>query len=131
MMNPVKRALAFSCTIALVLACAALPAHGADPTEDDYYPIVEIPIPEDINLEVGALEWMPDGILAVATRRGDIYLVENVLAEDTSTVKFQKVRQRAPPTLRLGAKRRRPLRHTTQRNHKNRRHRWRRRSRPL
>ena len=90
MMNPVKRVLALSCTIALVLACAALPAHGEDPTEDDYYPIVEIPIPEDINLEVGALEWLPDGILAVTTRRGDIYLVENVLAEDTSTVKFQK-----------------------------------------
>ena len=33
-------------------------------------------------LEAGALEWMPDGKLAVSTRRGEIYLVSNPLSAD-------------------------------------------------
>ena len=36
----------------------------------------------DVVLEAGALEWLPDGKLAVATRRGEIWLVENALADD-------------------------------------------------
>ena len=39
------------------------------PTEDDYYKS----IPEGIVLEAGGIEVMPDGRVAVGTRRGDIY----------------------------------------------------------
>ena len=45
--------------------------------ENDYYKLVTIPIPEDISLEVGGLDVLPDGQLAVATRRGDIWLIKN------------------------------------------------------
>ena len=44
--------------------------------EDDYYRIISLPIPEGIVLEAGGLELMPDGQLAVSTRRGDIYMVD-------------------------------------------------------
>jgi len=77
-------------TICLVATFAGPRAHGADPTEDDYYPIVEIPIPEDVYLEVGALEWMPDGKLAVSSRRGEIYMVENALSKPPTDVRFKK-----------------------------------------
>ena len=47
--------------------------------EDDYYQIVPVEIPDDVVLEVGAMEFMADGRLAVSTRRGDIYLVGDAL----------------------------------------------------
>jgi glucose/arabinose dehydrogenase len=52
------------------------------PTEADYYKILTFEPSPDIVLEAGALEWMPDGKLAVSTRRGEIYMVENPLASD-------------------------------------------------
>jgi cytochrome c551/c552/glucose/arabinose dehydrogenase len=45
--------------------------------EQDYYEIKTLPIPKEIYLEVGGLATMPDGRLAVSTRRGEIWIVEN------------------------------------------------------
>ncbi len=45
--------------------------------EDEFYQTVQIAIPPEIVLEVSAFEFMPDGRLIVATRRGDIYLVDD------------------------------------------------------
>ena len=45
--------------------------------ESEYYRISTVPVPEGVVLEVGGLETMPDGRLAIATRRGDVWLVEN------------------------------------------------------
>ena len=45
--------------------------------EDDYYKIITVPVPEGILLEVGGVATMPDGRVAVATRRGDVWIVEN------------------------------------------------------
>ena len=41
-----------------------------------YYPIVNIPIPPGVPMRPGGLEMLPDGRLAVGTRRGDIYFVK-------------------------------------------------------
>ncbi len=59
------------------------------PVESDYYKLTPLPIPEHIVLEAGDSEWLPDGRLAVSSRRGDIYLVENPLAEDLDEVRFK------------------------------------------
>ncbi|MDA0875102.1 MAG: plastocyanin/azurin family copper-binding protein, partial [Bacteroidetes bacterium] len=42
-----------------------------------FYRITTVPIPEGVILEVGGLDVLPDGQLAVSTRRGDIWLVKN------------------------------------------------------
>lgn len=47
------------------------------PQEDDYYQIVDIPIPDDIVLEVGGMDVMPDGSVAICTRRGEVWIIEN------------------------------------------------------
>jgi cytochrome c551/c552 len=47
------------------------------PKEDDYYRILTVPVPDDILLEVGGLTTFPDGRVAIATRRGDVWVVEN------------------------------------------------------
>lgn len=47
------------------------------PKEEDFYKIVKVPAPETALLEVGGLAVLPNGSLAVSTRRGDVYIVEN------------------------------------------------------
>jgi len=45
--------------------------------EGDFYRIETLPIPQDVILEVGGLDVLPDGQLAVSTRRGDIWMIQN------------------------------------------------------
>jgi len=43
--------------------------------ESDYYELETITIPKEIRLEVGGMDFMPDGRLAVCTRRGEVWLI--------------------------------------------------------
>ena len=47
------------------------------PKEEDFSKILKISAPEGVLLEVGGLTVLPNGNLGVATRRGDIFIVEN------------------------------------------------------
>lgn len=59
------------------------------PSEDDFYPIVRYGIPEGIVLEAGAIEVLPDGWLAVATRRGEVYRVHHADSDDPQGLRFE------------------------------------------
>ena len=53
-------------------------AYTEEPAkEEDYFKIMRVPAPEGTILEVGGLAVLPNGDLGVATRRGDIFIVEN------------------------------------------------------
>jgi hypothetical protein len=52
---------------------------GTAAEEAKYYPIVNIPIPSTVPMRPGGLEFLPDGRLAIGTRRGDIYFVKGAL----------------------------------------------------
>jgi len=54
-----------------------LRGQGRKPVEADYYRMTTVPVPEGIHLEVGGVETLPDGSLAVCTRRGDVWIIEN------------------------------------------------------
>ena len=71
--------------ILLPLLCWGMNIWAQNPTEDDYYSIVTLPIPEGIVLEVGGLTTLPNGNIAAATRRGDVYIVENPYMENRGT----------------------------------------------
>lgn len=58
---------------------------GTAEVEAKYYRIVEIPFPDELALEAGSFEVMPDNRLAIGTRRGDIYLVEGALDKNPQT----------------------------------------------
>jgi hypothetical protein len=49
---------------------------GTAAEEAKYYPIVTIPIPPEVPMRPGSFENLPDGRLAVGTRRGDIYFIK-------------------------------------------------------
>jgi glucose/arabinose dehydrogenase len=70
-------------TVLLVVLAAPGFAQQADrkPAEDDYYRLMRFPMQDRLVLEAGALEFLPDGKLAVATRRGEIYLVDQPLTD--------------------------------------------------
>jgi glucose/arabinose dehydrogenase len=67
----------------ILLALVAAPLFAQQPAdpENEYYCLLRFPMSEQIVLEAGALEFLPDGQLAVATRRGDIYLVDRPLTD--------------------------------------------------
>lgn len=45
--------------------------------ERKYYSVEKVPLPDSVLLEVGGMDFMPDGKLAVCTRRGEIWLIED------------------------------------------------------
>lgn len=77
------------CFAGLILGLVtALPA--APPTEDDYYPITRFQIPEGVVLEASAFQLLPDGLLAVASRRGEIWLVQEPFAPEVTAAQFRR-----------------------------------------
>jgi glucose/arabinose dehydrogenase len=75
--------------LALVIGWPAAQA-AAGAAESDYYRIIPLPIPEGLVIEPGALEMLPDGRLAVGTRRGEIYLVSGAWADPPKDLKFSR-----------------------------------------
>ncbi|WP_343854436.1 c-type cytochrome [Algoriphagus jejuensis] len=58
------------------------------PKEEDFFKILKVPAPEGTLLEVGGLAMMPNGNLAVSTRRGDVFIVENPTSQRPYFTKF-------------------------------------------
>jgi len=63
--------------LVLLTVLAGVTVGMGQGNEDDYFRIVRISAPEGTLLEVGGLAVLPNGDLAVATRRGDVFMVEN------------------------------------------------------
>ena len=68
----------------------ALEACAQSPKESDYYRIATFPTPEGAVLEAGAFHWLSDGRLAIATRRGEIWIIANPNEEDPSKLKWSR-----------------------------------------
>jgi len=72
----------------LLLALVGAPAPedlgatwGTALAERAYYKVVDLPLPAGEVIEAGAFTVLPDGRVAIGTRRGDIFFVEDVDAE--------------------------------------------------
>lgn len=83
--NSIARLL--TCAL-LAVATPAVAQQRERNAEDDYYRLIRFPMQERVVLEAGALEFLPDGRLAVATRRGEIWRIDQPLAEDPDDAKF-------------------------------------------
>lgn len=71
----------------LILSAAVINAQKVQ-TEDDYYRIITIPVPEGMLLEVGGVVTLPDGRVAICTRRGDVWIIENPSLADGGLPKY-------------------------------------------
>ncbi|QDU62213.1 hypothetical protein Pan216_30800 [Planctomycetes bacterium Pan216] len=79
--------------VASLLLGADADAQANAPTEADYYPLMTFDIPKDLMLEAGDIELLSDGRLAISSRRGDIYLLENPFTDDPKDVKLTRYAQ--------------------------------------
>src|SRR5437867_11093023 len=94
----VRSVVALVCAVAL-----SIPAFGQSKSsaEDEYYKIVSFNPPEDVVLECGGVEMMPDGKLAVATRGGDIYTIGNAFDGPPANATYNRRATRLHEILRL------------------------------
>jgi azurin len=76
----------YSIVFVLILVQSAF----AQKTENDYYKIQTLPIPEGIEMEVGGMTVLEDGRLAAATRRGDVWLINNPYMFGNTRPSFKK-----------------------------------------
>lgn len=60
------------------------------PTEEDYFRIIKVPTPEGVKVEGGGVVTLPDGSLAVCTRRGDVWIIENPTMANGTKAVFKK-----------------------------------------
>jgi glucose/arabinose dehydrogenase len=81
-----------ACGLLLVLGAPAAAQQGRTkpPAEGDYYKILRFQPPKGEVLEAGALEVMPDGKVAVGTRRGEIWMIGNATDPDPRSAKFTR-----------------------------------------
>lgn len=95
--------------IQTVLVLVALPAALAAgspnaASEDDYYQLLRFHLPKGEVIEPGALEWLPNGNLAVGTRRGEIWLVGNALTPNPEQATYTRYARGLHEILGLAAK---------------------------
>ncbi len=57
---------------------------GTSEQEATHYRIIDVPIPDEIVLEAGSFDIVPDGRLAIGTRHGEIYLVDGAFEDPPS-----------------------------------------------
>ena len=82
------RSLRLLLPVILGLACSVSPA-AEPPKEADYYRITTYDTPKDTAMEVGSIELLPEGRLALGTRRGEIWMVDHAREADPTKIKFQ------------------------------------------
>jgi hypothetical protein len=66
----------------ITMLAALLGAAAQAPSESAYYAVDYLEAPAGARLEVGGMDFLPDGRLVVSTRRGQVWIVENPLAKD-------------------------------------------------
>jgi len=90
--TPVSPMRVLALILAALAACGVArqtdAAESKSAAEDEYYKILSFTPPDDVVLECGGFEMMPDGKLAVATRRGDIYAVANAFNADPKNATY-------------------------------------------
>lgn len=59
-------------------------------SEEDFYPMINIPTPPDAVLEGGGICFTPDGRLAISTRYGEIWMVHNPLGKNDQKPVFKR-----------------------------------------
>ncbi|MDH5379394.1 MAG: plastocyanin/azurin family copper-binding protein [Cyclobacteriaceae bacterium] len=76
-------------TIPIILVfLSSITFTNAQNAESQYYSILNIPLSQEVIAEVGGVCALPNGSVAISTRRGDIFLVENPSSNSPVVRKF-------------------------------------------
>lgn len=72
------------------LSCAIAFTCGGFLEGGEFYQTEQIPLPQDEVMELGSIALLPEKKIAVASRRGDVWICEGAYGEDLSAVKWTK-----------------------------------------
>ena len=61
---------------------------NATRAESEFWAVDTLTPPDGALLEVGGMDWLPDGRLVLSTRRGQVWTVDNALADDPADARF-------------------------------------------
>ncbi len=75
---------------AIVLLALLTTGTVAAQSEDDYYKMITLPIPQDLTLEVSGLALLPDGRIAAAIRKGEVWIADNVYDDPPTDVTYKQ-----------------------------------------
>ena len=87
MRSYVLPALIFSVCLLNSISAADEPVT---PKESDYFPITTFQIPEGVVLEASCFQMMPDGKMAVASRRGEIWMISDPFSKEVTAANFTR-----------------------------------------
>lgn len=73
----------------LLLGTGLVTVKAQTQTEKLIYPIVTVPIPKEIALEVGGMTFLPNDELAVATRKGEVWMITNPYMKNGQQPKYR------------------------------------------
>lgn len=74
----------------IVVALLLLIVRPGCTAESDYYRLVTYPVPDELKLEVSGIAALPDGRMAVAIRKGEIWFIDGYLEKDPSRIRFHR-----------------------------------------
>jgi len=74
--------------IFFAIATPSLAQTARPQVESDYYELRTLSIPENVKLEVGGLAVLQDGRIAVCTRRGEIWMIDNAYSAQPHYSRF-------------------------------------------
>jgi hypothetical protein len=74
--------------VAIALTCLVGNVLAQQRREGEFYKITRFPTPEDQVLESCGFQMMPDGKMAVCTRRGDVWMIDSPFAETPEASQF-------------------------------------------
>lgn len=74
---------------ALLIALSAS-AEEKRPTEADYYPITRFETPKGVELEAAGFQLMPDGRMAVCSRRGEVWMIDRPFDNAVKPEQFKR-----------------------------------------
>jgi uncharacterized cupredoxin-like copper-binding protein/glucose/arabinose dehydrogenase len=57
--------------------------------EEDFYTLKSLPIPTNIALEIGGMTFLPNDALAVATRKGEVWIISNPYMKNGGVPKYK------------------------------------------
>ena len=87
--------------VAFLLLSVSLTCAQETPTEADYYPITRFETPEGVVLEASGFQLMPDGKMAVCSRRGEIWMINDPMAKEVKASQFKRFAHGLHETLTL------------------------------
>ena len=87
--RPLRWVLLAALTLLTALTILTAPAALAQ-SENDYYKMITLPIPSDLKLEVGGLALLPDGRMAAAIRKGEVWIIANADVDPPAAVTYKQ-----------------------------------------